>query len=63
MEATARMLRWETLTKTQFDQIDPNSAVVALTCSPIEVHGPHLPLGATMIRVSNRLLGFRNAIA
>jgi creatinine amidohydrolase len=40
------MLCWETLTKKQFDEIDPRSAVVLLTCSPIEVHGPHLPLGA-----------------
>ena len=46
MEATPRMRRWETLTKTQFDRIDPANAVVVLTCSPIEVHGPHLPLGA-----------------
>lgn len=46
MDATPRLLRWETLTKQQFDQIDPRTAVVLVTCSPIEVHGPHLPLGA-----------------
>lgn len=40
------LLRWETLTKRQFDRIDPASAVVLLTSSPMEVHGPHLPLGA-----------------
>lgn len=39
-------IRWETLTKKQFDAIDRESAVVFVTCSPLEVHGPHLPLGA-----------------
>jgi creatinine amidohydrolase len=38
--------RWETLTKKQFDRIDRSEAVVLVTCSPLEVHGPHLPLGA-----------------
>jgi len=37
---------WETLTKKQFDAIDRTRAVVIATCSPMEVHGPHLPLGA-----------------
>jgi len=41
-----RPIRWETLTKRQFDQIDRGRAVVMVTCSPLEVHGPHLPLGA-----------------
>jgi creatinine amidohydrolase/Fe(II)-dependent formamide hydrolase-like protein len=41
-----RFLRWETLTKKQFDAIDRAQAVVLVTCSPLEVHGPHLPLGA-----------------
>ena len=39
-------IRWETLTKKQFDAIDRKQAVVFVTCSPLEVHGPHLPLGA-----------------
>jgi len=39
-------IRWETLTKRQFDAIDRERAVVFVTCSPMEVHGPHLPLGA-----------------
>ncbi len=42
-------LRWETLTKRQFDRIDRRSAVVMLTCSPLEVHGPHLPFGADVL--------------
>jgi creatinine amidohydrolase/Fe(II)-dependent formamide hydrolase-like protein len=41
-----RLLRWESLSKSRFDEIDPEQAVVLLTCSPMEVHGPHLPLGA-----------------
>jgi creatinine amidohydrolase len=40
------MLRWENLTKREFDRIDRERAVVLVTCSPLEVHGPHLPLGA-----------------
>lgn len=42
-------IRWETLTKKQFDTIDRPSAVVFVTCSPLEVHGPHLPLGADVL--------------
>src|SRR6516162_4037915 len=41
-----RAIRWETRTKKQFDAIDRERAVVIATCSPLEVHGPHLPLGA-----------------
>jgi creatinine amidohydrolase len=43
------LLRWESLTKTQFDRIDRENAVVFVTCSPLEVHGPHLPLGADVL--------------
>jgi creatinine amidohydrolase len=43
---TPRILRWESLTKTAFDRLDPSRCVVLVTCSPMEVHGPHLPLGA-----------------
>ena len=41
-----KLLRWETLTKRRFDELDRQRCVVLVTCSPIEVHGPHLPLGA-----------------
>jgi creatinine amidohydrolase len=41
-----KLLRWETLTKRRFDELDRQRCVVVVTCSPIEVHGPHLPLGA-----------------
>lgn len=43
------LLRWETLTKRKFDQIDRERCVVMVTCSPLEVHGPHLPLGADVL--------------
>lgn len=45
MAPAPKSIRWETLTKTQFDAIDRENAVVFVTCSPMEVHGPHLPLG------------------
>ncbi len=40
------LLRWETLSKRKFDELDRERCVVLVTCSPLEVHGPHLPLGA-----------------
>jgi len=60
MEAP-RILRWESLTKRQFDTIDRERAVVLLTCSPMEVHGPHLPLGADALEgegLTERMLRF-----
>lgn len=41
-----KLIRWETLTKQRFDELDHKRCVVLVTCSPLEVHGPHLPLGA-----------------
>jgi creatinine amidohydrolase len=41
-----KLMRWETLTKRRFDELDRQRCVVLVTCSPLEVHGPHLPLGA-----------------
>jgi creatinine amidohydrolase len=49
MAETPTWIRWETLTKRQFDTIDRKNAVVFVTCSPLEVHGPHLPLGADIL--------------
>ena len=43
--AEPTLLRWETLTKKKFDQLDKKRCVVLVTCSPLEVHGPHLPFG------------------
>jgi creatinine amidohydrolase/Fe(II)-dependent formamide hydrolase-like protein len=41
-----RVIRWESLTKRAFDELERSHCVVLATCSPLEVHGPHLPLGA-----------------
>jgi len=56
-----RVLRWERLTKKQFDALDRARAVVLVTCSPLEVHGPHLPLGADVLEgegLAERMLRF-----
>jgi creatinine amidohydrolase len=61
MEAAPQLLRWETLTKGQFDALDRERAVVLVTCSPLEVHGPHLPLGADVLEgegLAERMLRF-----
>jgi creatinine amidohydrolase len=55
------VLRWEQLTKRQFDRLDRSRCVVLVTCSPLEVHGPHLPLGADALEgegLAERLLRF-----
>ena len=55
------LLRWETLTKRKFDQLDRDDCVVLVTCSPLEVHGPHLPFGADALEgegLSRRMLRF-----
>lgn len=60
MEAP-RLLRWEALSKKRFDEIDRERAVVLLTCSPLEVHGPHLPMGADALEgegLAERMLRF-----
>jgi creatinine amidohydrolase len=61
MNGAAKLLRWETLTKSQFDQLDRARTVVLVTCSPLEVHGPHLPLGADALEgegLAERMLRF-----
>jgi creatinine amidohydrolase len=55
------VLRWETLSKTRFDRLDRTQCVVLVTCSPLEVHGPHLPFGADALQgqgLSLRMLRF-----
>jgi creatinine amidohydrolase len=61
IETAPTLLRWETLTKERFDRIDRGDCVVLVTCSPLEVHGPHLPLGADALQgegLTRRMLGF-----
>jgi creatinine amidohydrolase/Fe(II)-dependent formamide hydrolase-like protein len=59
--AEPTLLRWETLTKKRFDQLDKERCVVLVTCSPLEVHGPHLPFGADALEgqgLAVRMLNF-----
>jgi len=59
--AEPTLLRWETLTKTKFDRLDKKRCVVLVTCSPLEVHGPHLPFGTDALEgqgLAARMLGF-----
>ena len=61
MTTEPRMLRWESLTKSAFDRLDRARCVVLVTCSPVEVHGPHLPLGADALEgegLAERVLRF-----
>jgi creatinine amidohydrolase len=44
--ATPRISDWNTMTSSQFRALDPARTVVLVTCAPIEVHGPHLPMRA-----------------
>jgi len=58
---TPKSVRWESMTKKRFDQIDRGRAVVMLTCAPLEVHGPHLPMGADALEgegLAERMLRF-----
>jgi creatinine amidohydrolase/Fe(II)-dependent formamide hydrolase-like protein len=60
-ETEPTVLRWETLTKRKFDALDRDNCVVLVTCSPLEVHGPHLPFGADALEgegLSRRMLRF-----
>lgn len=45
-DLTDRVHDWPLLTRTELDRLDPDKTVVLVTCSPLEVHGPHLPMGA-----------------
>jgi creatinine amidohydrolase len=49
MPDSPQPIRWERLTKRAFDRLERANAVVIVTCSPLEVHGPHLPLGADVL--------------
>ncbi len=41
---TARVRQWQYLTGADFKAMDRKNTVVMVTCSPLEVHGPHLPV-------------------
>ncbi len=35
---------WHEMTGREFKELDPSKVVVTVACSPMEVHGPHLPV-------------------
>jgi len=43
LKGSGNVRYWQYLTGKEFKEIDKSKAVVMVTCSPIEVHGPHLP--------------------
>ncbi|MFN7953174.1 MAG: creatininase family protein [bacterium] len=51
-----RLLRWEHVTKDDFDRIDRGEALVLVAVSPLEVHGPHLPLGTDALEAEGLML-------
>ena len=46
MSSSSRIRDWEEMTHTDFAALDLERTVVLLTCAPLEVHGPHLPVVA-----------------
>jgi creatinine amidohydrolase len=44
-----RIRQWHRMTGADFRDLDPRRCVVMVTCSPLEVHGPHLPVVADSI--------------
>jgi len=48
-ESLPIILRWESLTKKAFDRLDRAQCVALVTCSPLEVHGPHLPFATDLL--------------
>jgi creatinine amidohydrolase len=43
-----RVLDWQTSSQSQLRALDPARTVAWVSCSPIEVHGPHLPTWADL---------------
>lgn len=52
---TSRILEWQHLTGPRLAELDRQRCVVLVSCSPLEVHGPHLPVFADL-RESEGLL-------
>lgn len=42
--SSPRIREWQFLRGPDFETIDRENTVVCVTCSPLEVHGPHLPM-------------------
>lgn len=48
------LYKYESLTLTELKEMDPARTVCLMTVSPLEVHGPHLPLG-TDVMIGDKL--------
>ena len=56
VETTANIREWQYLTSSDFAKLDFANTVVLVTCSPLEVHGPHLPVFADIEESENIIL-------
>lgn len=44
LETSARVREWRLMSGSDFEQMDRARTVAVVSCSPLEVHGPHLPV-------------------
>lgn len=49
MNALGRILKYEELTTEDLDRLDRGTTVFLMAVSPMEAHGPHLPVGTDML--------------
>ncbi len=56
-ETTARVKEWQYLTGADFDAMDRKKTIAVVSCSPLEVHGPHLPVITDNWEAEGLLLG------
>jgi len=56
VDTTARVREWQYLTGADFDAMDRKKTVVTVSCSPLEVHGPHLPVITDNLEAEGLLL-------
>lgn len=54
-----RRLDWAERRATEFENIDPNTAIAILPTAAIEQHGPHLPVGTDTMIMQGMLEKFR----
>ena len=50
---------WQNMTGTDFEGLDPSKCVVMVTSSPMEIHGPHLPVGTDTFEAPTATVSFR----
>lgn len=57
LETTARVHQWKWMTGEEIDALDRNNTIAVISCSPLEVHGPHLP--TVTDRLESRAIALR----